>query len=248
MAGWARLHLVPTIAPPRRAQGHFRPLTHVDLPDAAPSAHGLWMLTSMWEAFDAAGEWPTFQFVGARFWREDRPEPRDVYLELAEDGFVSPRVQRDRLFELRDDTRASITLDGLMFVTPAQPDLAQFVSAVRYLGERAARFRPATSTTLESLTIASDEIRLALPPSPTGADLRRQAAFIRDYAPELWTGFSGPDLAGQWTVTVAVERARQYRQVQTIIDFLEVQRATRVRGKPLGHTHALPSPKTSAWG
>jgi predicted nucleotide-binding protein len=204
----------------------------LDSSTSAPSPDGVRMLSCMWEAFAAAGEWPTFQFVGAHLWRDDRPEPRNIYLELADSGLVSPRIQRDRLFELRDDTRARITLNGLMYITQAQADLGRFVSVVRYLGERAARFQPASSTTLDTLSVSSDEIRLALPFSPTAAELHRQAAFIRDYAPAIWTGLGGPDLAGQWTVTLSIERARQYRNVQTVIDFIEVEREIRARDDP----------------
>jgi hypothetical protein len=200
-----------------------------DPQQVAPSAHGWQMLSCMWEAFSAAGEWPTFQFVSAQTWRDDVPEPRDVYIELAHGGLVEPKLPPERAFELRSDTRARISLQGLMFMANAQPDLGRFVSCVRYLGGRAAHFHPATSTTIEHLTVSSDELRLALPLNPTEEEIQRQAVFIRDYAHQLWTGLSGPDGTGRWSITLNVEYARQFRNIQTAIEFREVQSTIRER-------------------
>lgn len=180
------------------------------------------MLTRMWEAFRAAGEWPTFQFISATVWAEFEEEPRDIYLELSAGGFVSPVTRPGREFELRDDTRVGVSLKGLMHLRDAADDLGRFASSVRYLGERAARFRPSAPTEIEYLTVTSEELRLALPLNPTEADVLRQAAFIKEYVHYIWTGFSGPDSSGHWSLTLNVEQARRFRNIQTLIDFFDV--------------------------
>lgn len=176
----------------------------------------------MWEAFRASGEWPTFQFISATVWAEVEAEPRDIYVELSKGGFVAPVLGPGREFELRDDTRVGVSLNGLMHLRDAGADLGHFVSSLRYLGERAARFRPSAPTELEYLTVTSEELRLALPLKPTEADVLCQATLIKQYAHYIWTTFSGPDSSGHWTVTLNVEQARRFRNVQTVIDFLDV--------------------------
>lgn len=208
-------------------------MTSVEPGNPAPSAPGWRMLTCMWDAFSAAGEWPIFQFVSARVFRDEEPDPRDIYIELSERGFVRPHVRPERAFEVRSDTRGSITLKGLMFIADAQPDLGRFVSSVRYLGARAASFQPSNPTTLEHLTISSEEIRLSLPLGASGAEMQRQLAFFREYAHQLWTGLSGPDADGRWSITLNIEYARHFRHIQTLIEFLEVQQTINERNTPV---------------
>jgi len=185
------------------------------------------MLELMWNAFCAAGEWPTFQYVSASIWRELEVEPRDSYYQLSEADFVSPRVTAQRSFDLRAETRVGISLTGLMHLRAADADVGRFVSAVRYVGDRSARFHPSTSTAPEELRVTSEEIRLGLPFTPTEAEILRLAALVKEHAWRIWTTFAGPDAGGQWSLTVNIEQARRYRKIQTLIDFLEVQTGTR---------------------
>jgi hypothetical protein len=185
------------------------------------------MLQLMWQAFVAAGEWPTFQYVSAHVWGELAAEPREVYYDLSAAEFVTPAIQHRAGVRLREDTRVGVSLKGLMHLRDADDDLGRFASAVRYLGDRAARFRPATSTASEQLTVTSEELRLALPFQSTHAQVLRQAALLRDYASDIWTSFNGPDASGHWQLTLRVESARRYREIQTVIDFLNVQNSIR---------------------
>jgi hypothetical protein len=185
------------------------------------------MLELMWNAFCAAGEWPTFQYVSANIWPELEVEPRDIYYELSDADFVLPRVVAQRSFELREETRVGISLSGLVHLRAASADLGRFVSAVRYIGARAARFHPSTSTAPEELRVTSEEVRFGLPLKPTEAEVLRLAALLKEHAWRIWTAFAGPDAGGQWSLSVSVEQARSYRNVQTLIDFFEIQAETR---------------------
>jgi hypothetical protein len=84
---------------------------------------------------------------------------------------------------------------------------------------------------LEHLTVTSEELRSALPLDPTEADVLRQAALIREYAHYIWTTFSGPDSNGHWSVTLNVEQARRFRNIQTLIEFFDVDAAIRGYGR-----------------
>jgi hypothetical protein len=190
---------------------------------STPAAPGRQMLQVMWDAFAAAGEWPTFQYVSAILWREVELEPRDVYYELGRESLVLPRIDPQRAFQLRDDTRIGISLKGLMYVDDAQSDLGRFVDAVRYIGSRASRFRPSSSTTPEDLRVSSEEIRLASTFAPSEPEVVRLAALIRDRAPALWTSFNAPGGTGEWSLTVSAELARRYGRIQTLIEFFEVE-------------------------
>ena len=93
---------------------------------------------------------------------------------------------------------------------------------MRYVAERAARFRPPSATELARLSITSEEIRLHLK-----LELRRPGRccdlgeLIREEAWQLCTSFAGPDSDG-WSFEVNLERARRYKDIYTVIDFLEI--------------------------
>jgi len=192
------------------------------------------MLQLIYETFRVAGDWPTFQYVSAQVWQELEVEPREVYYDLSATSFVRPAIQRGRAFELRDDTKIGISLRGLNYLREAADDISHFVSVVRYIGERAARFRPSTATEVEHLQVTSEEIRLALGFQPVDAALLRQAVLFRDQAGALWVGFSGPDASGGWSIGINPERARRYRNIHTLVDFFAVEAAVHSE-----HTHVF---------
>jgi predicted nucleotide-binding protein len=135
----------------------------------------------------------------------------------------------------------------MMHLRQAAEDLGRFVSAVRYVADRAGRFRPPSATELARLSITSEEIRLHLALEPGDRALLRLGALISQEAWQLWTSFAGPDSDG-WSFEVNLERARRYRAIYTVIDFLAIsypegQQPPSLPASPtsLGSTHALPT-------
>ena len=183
-----------------------------------PSRH---MLDVIYEAFEQTGELPTFQYVGSRVWAETETEPREVYLDLAERDLVTPSVSRSHDFQLRDNTAVSVNLQGLTHLRQASKDLNRFISVVRYVADRACRFRPPSASELASLSIASEEVRLHLQLEPGDRALVRLGVLICQEAWQLSTGFSGAG-SDAWSFDVNLERARRYRDVHTVVDFLAI--------------------------
>ncbi len=203
------------------------------------------MLEVMYESFAVTGQRPLFQSVSIRLWQELQVEPRDVYLELAERGLVDPAMTRSHQFQLREDTVVGVSLQGMMHLRPAAEDLGRFASVVRYVAERAARFRPPSATEVARLSITSEEIRLHLELEPRDRALLRVGVLVSKEASQLWTSFAGPDSDG-WSFEVNIERARRYLDIHTVIEFLAIsypegQQPTSLPASPtsLGSTLAL---------
>ena len=206
------------------------------------------MLELIYETFSLTGQWPTFQYVSGRVWDESQTEPRDLYLDLAERGLVNPMMARSHHFQLRENTVVGASLQGLMHLREASEDLGRFVSVVRYVAERAGRFRPPSATELARLSVTSEEIRLHLKLEPGDRALLRLGALISQEAWQLFTSFAGPDSDG-WSFEVNIERARRYRDIHTVIDFLAIsypegkQQEPSLSASPtsLGSTSVLPT-------
>jgi hypothetical protein len=179
------------------------------------------MLEVIYETFATTGQWPTFQYVGVQLWGESQVEPRELYLDLAERGLVSPAMARSHHFQLRDNTSVGVSLHGLMHLRQAGEDLGRFVSVVRYVSDRAGRFRPSSPTELGRLSVTSEEVRLHLGLEQGDAALLRLGTLVSGEAWQLWTSFAGPGPDG-WSFEVNLERARRYRDIHTVIDFLEI--------------------------
>lgn len=179
------------------------------------------MLEVIYEAFEQTGELPTFQYVGSRVWAETETEPREVYLDLAERDLVSPAVSRSHDFQLRDNSAVGVSLQGLMHLRQASEDLSHFVSIVRHVADRACRFQPPSASKLASLSITSEEVRLHLHLEPSDRALVRLGVLICEEAWQLCTGFSGGG-SDAWSFDVNLERARRYREIHTVIDFLAI--------------------------
>jgi hypothetical protein len=178
------------------------------------------MLELLYEVFARTGRWPLFQYV-AQVWDDSEHRARDVYFDLSKRGLVRPSVARTAQFQLRDDTTVGVSLQGLMHLREASEDLGRFVSAVRYVAERAGRFRPPSATELARLEVTSEEVRQHLQLDPHDPGLRRIGELLSDEAWQLWTGFSGLN-ADQWSLHVNLERARRYKDIYTVIDFLDI--------------------------
>jgi hypothetical protein len=178
------------------------------------------MLEALYEAFAPTGNWPLFQYISQR-WDDTRFEARDVYLDLAEQGMVRPAMARSQQFQLRENTVVGASLHGLMRLPRATADLGLFVSAVRYVGECAADFRPASATELGRLSITSEQVRAHLGIKPGAPASTRLGTLMSDEGWQLWTSFGGPD-SGTWFMEVALERARRYRNISTIAEFLAI--------------------------
>jgi hypothetical protein len=201
-------------------------------PDRVPTAAELQVLQMLYEEFCHAGAWPTFQYAGARAWQDHGLELRGIYFNLSDAGFLRPPIAAWQAAQLRDETNIGITVGGLTYVPGAHDDIARFVAVVRYLAERAARFRPATAVTTEQLVVTSEEARLELAFAPTGSALQRLVALVRDDAYALWTSLSAPGESGEWTITINQERARRFREIHTLIDFFEVEAAIHAEYVP----------------
>src|ERR1700733_13728131 len=178
------------------------------------------MLELMYETFAAKGEWPLFQYVSA-LWDEAEVGARDVYLDLAEQGLVRPAMARSHEFLLRQETGVGVSLQGLMGIGSAAEDLDRLVAAVRYVAESAREFRPSSPTKLERLSITSDKIRLHLGLDPGDTALARLGTLISDEAWQLWTSL-GRTASDDWSFEVNLERARRYRNVDTVTEFLDI--------------------------
>jgi hypothetical protein len=190
------------------------------------------MLELMYETFAAKGEWPLFQYVSA-LWREADVEARDVYLDLAEQGLVRPAMTRSHEFQLRQETVVGVSLEGLMGIGSAAEDLARLVVAVRYVAISAGEFRPSSPTELERMSVTSDEIRLHIGLDPGDIALARLGTLISDDAWGLWTSF-GRTESDDWSFEVNLERARRYRDIDTVTEFLDISYPNRQQqGAPL---------------
>ncbi len=205
------------------------------------------MLEVIYESFAVTGQRPLFQSVSIRLWQELQVEPRDVYLELAERGLVDPVMTRSHQFQLRENTAVGVSLQGMAHLPQAAEDLGRFVSVVRYVADRAGRFRPSSATELDRLSVTSEEIRLHLELQPADPALARLGALVSTEAWQLSTSFSGPNPDG-WSFEVNLERARRYRDIHTVIDFLAIsypegQQPPSLPASPtsLGSTRALPT-------
>jgi hypothetical protein len=195
---------------------------------SAPTAHGPQqaptlverrMLDVLYEAFTAAGDWPRFQYVTARLWEELEEDPRDVYHQLSEHGFVHPVIPARQAFQLREETEVAVSLLGLTHLRAATQDIANFVGAVRYIAERAVTFRPSTPTEVEHLVVTSEEVRLRLGIDAGNSALLRLRSLVREEAWNLRTTFNAQQ-DGPWSMVVIPEAARRFHEIHTIIDFM----------------------------
>jgi SEFIR domain len=177
------------------------------------------MLDVLYEAFTIAGDWPRFQYVTARLWEELGENPREVYYQLSEHGFVHPAIPARQSFQLREETEVAVSLLGLTHLRAATQDIANFVGAVRYIAGRAVKFRPSTPTEVEHLTVTSEEVRLHLAIDAGDPALLRLRSLIREEAWNLRTSF-GSQEDGPWSMVVIPEAARRFNEIHTIIDFM----------------------------
>jgi hypothetical protein len=189
-------------------------------PDKGVVARRRKMLEALYEAFVPTGKWPLYQYV-SQLWDDSQFEARDVYLDLAERGLVRPAMARTNRFQLREDTVVSISLRGLTGLPTAVADIESFVSAVRYVGEHAAKFRPSSPTELGRLSITSEQVCDHLGMKPGVSASIRLGTLISNEASQLWTSFAGPD-SGTWSMGVDLEQARRYRNIKTVADFLAI--------------------------
>jgi hypothetical protein len=196
------------------------------------------MLELIYDTFAPIGKWPLFLYVG-QLWSDPETDPREIYLDLAERGFVNPVMTRTHQFQLKENTNVAVSLEGLMHLPQASEDLSQFVSLVRYVAERAVRFRPPSATELARLSITSEEIRLHLKLEAGDSALLRLGALISQEAWQLCTSFAGPDSDG-WSLEVNLERARRYKSIYTVIDFLDISYPEGRQNEP-----SLPATPTS---
>jgi hypothetical protein len=128
-------------------------------------------------------------------------------------------MARSHRFQLRENTVVGVSLEGLTQLTSAAADLDLFVSAVRYVGECATDFRPVSATELGRLSITSEQVRDYLGIEPGDPASTRLGTLMRDEGWQLWTSFGGPD-SGTWFMEVNLERARRYRSIGTVAEFL----------------------------
>jgi hypothetical protein len=194
---------------------------------APPTLNERQMLEVIYAAFAAVGDWPRFQHVTAHLWEKLEGEPREVYHQLSEHDFVRPTVTARQDFQLREDTQVAVSLLGLTYLRAASEDIGNFVSAVRYIAERAVIFRPSTPTEVE-LTVTSEEVRMKLSITVGDPALLRMGALLREEAWSLLTGFNWQG-AGPWSMVVIPEAARRYRDIHTLIDFMALR-----AGRPAG--------------
>jgi hypothetical protein len=204
------------------------PQSRSDEEALAPTLNERQMLEAIYEAFSSVGDWPRFQYVTASLWEKLQDESREVYHQLSEHDFVHPTVTARQDFQLREDTQVAVSLLGLTYLRAAAEDIGNFVSAVRYIAERAVSFRPSTPTEVEHLTVTSEEVRLQLAIAAGDPALLRLGALLREEAWSVRTTFNWQS-AGPWSMVVIPEAARRYRDIHTIIDFMVLH-----AGRPAG--------------
>jgi len=130
-------------------------------------------------------------------------------------------MSRSHEFQLRDDTEVGVSLHGLMHLQRASEDLGRFVSTVRHVADRACRFRPPSADKSAALSVTSEEIRLHLGLEPGDRALVRLGVMFCREAWQLTTLCSGSG-TDAWSFDVNIERARRYRDIHTVIDFLAI--------------------------
>jgi hypothetical protein len=178
------------------------------------------MLQLLYQTFTAVGDWPHFQYLSGRLWEQLQRDPREVYYQLSEHGFVDPIVTARQQSQLREETKIAVSLLGLTYLPDAVDDLANFMAAVRYIAERAVSFRPVDPTEVEQLTVTSEEVRLKLALPKSDPALTRLASLLRDEAWSLRTTFNSQP-SGPWSMTVSPEAARRYSDMHTVIEFMD---------------------------
>jgi hypothetical protein len=188
-------------------------------------------LRAIYVAFQEYGQWPTFLYLSSTLWRTIDVDPRVSYYALSDDGLVQPPISRARGAELRENTRVGLTLRGLTLVTEAADDVIRFVKTIRGIGERAASFRPSSASALETLQVSSASLGDTSQEDATGVG-RRQGVLVRDLGWMLWTSFHDQSDDGDWNIAVNVERARLFRDVQTMPDIIDVIEAVRSQDAP----------------
>jgi TIR domain len=178
------------------------------------------MLDLLYETFVATGSWPLFQYISA-LWDDVQVEAREVYLDLAEQGLVRPSMTRSHAFQLQQETVVGVSLQGLMGLNRAAEDLDRFVAVVRYVANCAREFRPSSPIELERLELTSEDVRLHLELESGNPALIRLGTLVSDEAWQLWTAF-GRTESDDWSFEINLERARRYRDIDTVIEFLEI--------------------------
>jgi len=195
------------------------------------------MLEGLYEAFAPTGNWPLFQYI-RQLWDDSQFEARHVYLDLAEQGLVRPAMARTHQFQLRENSVVGVSLQGLTRLPKAVADLDCFVSVVRYVGKRAADYKPASATELGRLSITSQQMCDHLGIKPGDPASTRLGTLMSDEAWQLWTSF-GRTETGAWSMEVNLERARRYRDINTLAEFLAISYPAAA---PLS---AVPTPVTA---
>jgi hypothetical protein len=198
--------------------------------DDAAAATQRRFLALLYSVFRAEAQWPLFQYVSARTWRDLGVDPRDIYYQLSAAGLVWPSVDRDHGFNLRADTRVALSLLGMTGVKEASEDSLGFVFAVRFIAERATQFLPTSPTAVEELRVTGDEVAEALNAAPDSPAVVRQGWLLRDQGGILWTSFAGSGADSKWSLAVDIEQARRFLPVTTVSEYLAVQGATRAEG------------------
>lgn len=179
------------------------------------------MLEGLYEAFAPTGKWPLFQYI-SQLWDDSQwGEARDVYLDLAEQGLVRPAMARTHRFQLRENTPVGVSLQGLTRLPAAAADLDSFVSVVRYVGQRAADYKPDSATELGRLSITGEQVCDHLGIKPDDPASTRVGTLVSDEAWQLFSSFGSTE-AGTWLMEVNLERARRYRAVNTLDEFLAI--------------------------
>ena len=190
------------------------------------------LLRVIYEPFGASGEYPLWQYADLTLDREFGLDAASVLDSLPVVGHRGPGTmsygltwRSDSHMQPQPGTHIALTVAGLRRLPEAEPLLASFLEAIRFLVDEQRNLVPDPRRVVEA-TVRSEAIeKQILTPSGGSADAPLQAAMreIRamfGYEPYLYGAVQQPQQGvEQWTVRVPAV-LREYRDVATIGDYV----------------------------
>jgi hypothetical protein len=185
------------------------------------------LLQIVYDAFRERAEWPFYQYVSTRVRRELHLEPTELYASIPE-GLIRPSLDPSRAFMLMPETNVTLTIRGVRECEGSAGDLRNVVRTIRLIAARAEAFDP-DPTEVRTLQMTSHELAEELGIPHGSAELARVFLLLRDGAYDLRTGFGGPSPDDSWQLTIDLDRAPRYRDIDSVDDFLARQQELEER-------------------
>lgn len=186
------------------------------------------LLRLVYDFFGSNRQWPTRRWLNQVAFVQYALEFDELYAGLPS-GMVLPDPHTARISP-GPDNPISLALRGLIALDETD-DLNVLLKTVRYLGKEAASYIPATESSVE-LIVDSLRVAAAIGREATDSSLTLAREMIVQSLWEMWAGASVAE-DGSWTISLVPEKARAYRDVESIDDVLKA--------------HAPYEPAQAAW-